>query len=237
MGVATTLCNSINIVNANDNTMQKTPTKVNAIKDNHKKTWVDKNQHGFIFTHQQQTCDYNEELTQLAEVSRYYIPYRRIHMCYSRARNKNESTNRQKRTRWNPTYDKKCCYCHNHTEDTFHLLSSCSHLSASLYLPVHCNEVAKVIYNAINMFNPVRYGQTMILKYGETFIKTVPTVPHNKSNIVVWKKNENKCFIIGIRVPLDENIHKLERMKINNYTLLTIGLHRLYQNYSYRVDI
>ena len=38
----------------------------------------------------------------------------------------------------------------------------------------------------------------------DTLIKTVPTVPtaptvsHNKPDIVVWKKNENKCFIIDI---------------------------------------
>ena len=49
---------------SNDNLTQKISTKVkNAIKDNHKKTWVDKNQHGFITTRQKQTCDYNEQLT------------------------------------------------------------------------------------------------------------------------------------------------------------------------------
>ena len=69
----------------------------------------------------------------------------------------------------------------------------------------------------------------------DTLINTVPTVPHNKPDIVVWKKNENKCFIIDICVPLDENVHKQEKMKIDNYTLLTVGLHRLYHNYSYEV--
>ena len=69
----------------------------------------------------------------------------------------------------------------------------------------------------------------------DTLIKIVPTVPHNKPDIVVWKKNENKCFIIDIYVPLDQNIHKQEKMKIDNYTLLTIGLYRLYPNYSYEV--
>ena len=69
----------------------------------------------------------------------------------------------------------------------------------------------------------------------DTLIKTVPTVPHNKPDIVVWKKNENKCFIIDICVPLDQNIHKQKKMKIDNYTLLTIGLYRLYPNYSYEV--
>ena len=47
----------------------------------------------------------------------------------------------------------------------------------------------------INMFNHVRYGLTKILKYSGT-----PTVPRNKPDIVVWKKNENKFFIIDICV-------------------------------------
>ena len=55
MRVSTSLCNSISIVDPNDNLTQKISTKVkNAIKDNHKKTWVDKNQHGFITTRQKQ---------------------------------------------------------------------------------------------------------------------------------------------------------------------------------------
>ena len=36
-------------------------------------------------------------------------------------------------------------------------------------------------------------------------------------------------------VSLDENVHKQELMKVDNYTLLTVGLHRLYPNYSYEV--
>ena len=64
MRVSTSLCNSINIVDHNDNLTQKISTKVkNTIKDNHKKTWVDKNLHGFITTRQKQTCNYNEQLT------------------------------------------------------------------------------------------------------------------------------------------------------------------------------
>ena len=32
-----------------------------------------------------------------------------------------------------------------------------------------------------------------------------------------------------------KNVHKQEKVKIDNYTLLTVGLHRLYPNYSYEV--
>ena len=143
----------------------------------------------------------------------------------------------------NPTDDKKCRYCHNHTQDISHLLSSCSHPSASLYLPVRHNEQAKVIYNAIisQRRNDHQYVQPRpvwadqdIEIWWDRLIKTVPTVPHNTPDIVVWKKNENKCFIIDICAPLQKNIHK-EKIKIDNSTLLTIGLHTLYPNYSYGV--
>ena len=64
MRVSTSLCNSVYIESPINNTAQKICTKVkNAIKENHKNTWINKNQHGFTITHQQQTCDYNEQLT------------------------------------------------------------------------------------------------------------------------------------------------------------------------------
>ena len=67
----------------------------------------------------------------------------------------------------------------------------------------------------------------------DTLIKTVPTVPHNKPDIVVWKKNENKCFIIDIYVC--HWTKTFTNRKIDNYASLTVGLHRLYPNYSYEV--
>ena len=42
-------------------------------------------------------------------------------------------------------------------------------------------------------------------------------------------------FYYRICVPLDENVHKQETIKIDNYTLLKIGLSRLYPNYTYEV--
>ena len=99
MRVSTSLCNYISIVDANDNQTQKIFTKVkNAIKDNHKKPWVDKNQQGFIATRQKQTCDYNEQLTHSWLKRPVTIPHTEGFMCNSITGNKNESINRQKRT-------------------------------------------------------------------------------------------------------------------------------------------
>ena len=151
MRVSTSLCNSVYIENPIDNTAQQIPTKVkNAIKENHKKTWINKNQHGFTTTHQQQTCDYNEQLTHCSLKRPSTISHTEGFICDIQEQEIRTRALIAKREQSdNPTYDKKCHYCHNHTEDIFHLLSSCSHLSACLYLPVRHNEVAKVIYNAI----------------------------------------------------------------------------------------
>ena len=109
MRVATSLCNSINIVDPNDN---------------HMKTWVDENQHGFIITHQQQTCDYNEELTHSWLKRRGTISHTEGFICAIQEQETRTRALIAKREQGeNPTYDKKCRYCHNHTEDIFHLLS------------------------------------------------------------------------------------------------------------------
>ena len=129
MQVSTSLCNSKYSRDPNDKLTQKLSTQVkNAIKDNHK------NQHGFITTRQKQTCDYNEQLTH----SWLKRPGTISHTeCFIYAIQEQEIRTRAliaKREQGDdPTYDKKCRYCRNHTEDIFHLFSSCIHLSASLY--------------------------------------------------------------------------------------------------------
>ena len=135
MRVSTSLCNSVYIENPIDNTAQKISTKVkNAIKENHKKTWINKNQHGFTITHQQQTCDYNEQLTHSWLKRPSSISHTEGFICATQEQEIRTRALIAKREQSdNPTYVKKCRYCHNHTEDIFHLLSSCSHLSASLY--------------------------------------------------------------------------------------------------------
>ena len=108
------------------------------------------NQHGFITTRQKQTCDYNEQLTHSWLKRPGTISHTEGFICAVQEQEIRTRALIAKREQCdNPTYDKKCRYCHNHTEDIFHLLSSRSHLSASLYLPVRHNEIAKVLYNAI----------------------------------------------------------------------------------------
>ena len=87
----------------------------------HEKTWVDKNRHGFTTTHQKQTCDYNEQLTHSWLKCPDTISHTESFIC---AIQEQEIRTRALITKReygdNPTYDRKCRYCHNHTEDIFH---------------------------------------------------------------------------------------------------------------------
>ena len=243
---STALCNSLGITDHINETTANIPILVkDTIKKNHKKTWNNKNQHGFITTHQQNTHDYNKQLSHSWLKRQGTISHTEGFICAIQEQEiRTRSLISKREQPDNPSYDKKCRYCHNHTEDIFHLLCSCSHLSASLYLPVRHDEVAKTVYNAVISKHQKDHRYTLpypvwsneyIEIWWDTIIKTVPIVHHNKPDIVVWLKKENKCFIIDICVPLDENVHKQEKIKIDNYTLLKIGLSRLYPNYTYEV--
>ena len=66
-------------------------------------------------------------------------------------------------------------------------------------------------------------------------IRTVPSVEHNKPDIVVWEKDTKTCKIIDICVPLDENVLNQEKKKNDTYVQLAIGLARLYPDYQYKI--
>ena len=144
----------------------------------------------------------------------------------------------------NPGFDAKCRFCHRKTEDIFHLLCSCDQLSASLYLPMRHDEVAKVVYNSIihQHFTEVSYTRPQpVWKRGhlelwwDLHITTAPRVKHNKPDIVVWDLVKKKCTIIDICVPLDLNVLNQEKMKMDTYAPLIVGLLRIYPTYNFEV--
>ena len=51
----------------------------------------------------------------------------------------------------------------------------------------------------------------------------------------MWDKSDKSCVIIDICVPLDENIHKQEKEKVDKYLQLIVGLKRIYPDYSYKI--
>ena len=69
----------------------------------------------------------------------------------------------------------------------------------------------------------------------DTTVKTTPPVKHNKPDLVVWKKLDKTCFIIDMCVPLDQNIQKNEKLREDRYLALSVGLKRIYSQYTYTV--
>ena len=66
-------------------------------------------------------------------------------------------------------------------------------------------------------------------------VKTAPPVRHNKPDLVVWRKKDKTCFVIDVCVPLDQNIQQNEKLRQDRYVALTVGLKRLYPEYTYTV--
>ena len=65
---------------------------------------------------------------------------------------------------------------------------------------------------------------------------TLSSVPHDKPDIVLWKKGEKKCHVIDICVGLDVNIDRNISMKLDHYLPLTAELKRLYKDYSFIIN-
>ena len=86
-------------------------------------------------------------------------------------------------------------------------------LSASMYLPVRHDQVAKEIYRKLitpdeNAKVPIldSYSTDNIDRWWDTKIKTPCSVKHNKPDIILWRRNERKCYVIDIAVGLDVNV-------------------------------
>ena len=136
-----------------------------------------------------------------------------------------------------------CRLCHTQRESIQHIIACCPKLSASMYLPIRHNEVAKVIYeNLISSETKVPmksiqkvYSNADKEIWWDTKIKTSPTLEHNKPDIVLWLKKEKKCYIIDIKVGLDVNINKNIDQKHDTHFLLSVELKRLYKDYTFEV--
>ena len=69
----------------------------------------------------------------------------------------------------------------------------------------------------------------------DTPIETTTKTKHNKPDIILWRKEEKECKIIDICVPLDENLKANEKLKKDRYVQLSIGLKRLYPEYTFSI--
>ena len=216
------------------------------LKSNHVQRWTTMKQHGFVRRKQIEVNDRNEELS----VNWLKLPNMSSHVeGYVFAIQEQEINTRalqkSREHKEDETFNNRCRYCKSAKEDLFHLLCSCNFLSASMYLPMRHDEVAKVLFNELakKVNSNIKYlsPKNKIWKYGnteiwwDTPITTAPRTKYNKPDIVVWESVKKHCDIIDICVPLDENIKSNEKEKRDKYAALAVALKRMYPEYTYSI--
>ena len=60
-------------------------------------------------------------------------------------------------------------------------------------------------------------------------IQTARTVEHNRPDIILIEKKENKWLLIDVAVPCDFNIVKTEEWKVEKYQDLAFEISRMYR--------
>ena len=217
----------------------------NVIKNKHKEAYEEKSQHGYVHRQQTRSEGYNKKLTNMwlsysnmvSHTERYIVAIQEqeIYIRALKARREHMNDN---------SYNKMCRFCHQKTEDIFHLLGSCNYLSASMYLPLRHNEVAKEAYNAIIKHHfsdhkytmpPPTWKRRHLEIWWDIHISTTPRVKHNKPDIVIWNNKNKTCKIVDICVPLDLNVHVQEKTKRDTYASLIVGLLRHYPDFVFEV--
>ena len=159
------------------------------------KAYEEKQQHGYVHRKQVNSTGYNMLLNNRWLATPGTISHSEGYIFAMQEQEINTRALKAKREKANdPQFDQKCRFCHRKTEDIFHLLCSCDNLSASLYLPMRHDEVAKTMYNAIirrhftdhPYVNPQSvWKRGKIELWWDTHITTSPTVKHNKPDIVL----------------------------------------------------
>ena len=234
---------SLKLIKLDNDTPKTLSTRTKKkLKDLHEKYWLEKKQHSYLFSKRKDLSDVNNELTNswhkfsnfsshvygyLCAIQEEEIDTR--HLRYKRAMNKQET---------NP----KCRLCHNKDETIHHIVASCPMLSASMYLPLRHDQVAKEVYRKLVISNddmkvPIKevYSTEDMTIWWDQKVKIPGTLKHDKPDIVLWRKNEKKCYIIDIVVGLDANVNKNIQLKHDNYFQLCTELKRIYRDYSFEV--
>ena len=233
-------------VKENENAKSYSKRARDVLKKNHSSRWTSMKQHGFVRQRQVDVPDRNQDLSEgwlsLPNMSAHVEGY--VFAIQEQEIN-TRALQKSREHKDDNSFNSKCRYCSTAKEDLFHLLCSCNALSASMYLPLRHDEVAKALFNEIakKVNNNITYAtpKNNVWKYGateiwwDTPITTSPRTKFNKPDLVIWDNELNTWKIIDICVPLDENVKTNEKEKSDKYAVLAVALKRLYPEYSYSV--
>ena len=240
--LANEICNSFEIHIEEDPNPKKLSQNVrDKMKKGHSTAWQEKPQHGYVHRKQSAMPSYDKTLSQRWLNDNNMTSHVEGYLC---AIQEQEIRTRLLDKQRNITVDNndgRCRHCKSADESIFHILAACDKLSASLYLPVRHDEVAKLIYNEITSATKYIAKPDPIIVVGDLEvwwdkkIQVTPPIEHCKPDIVVWNIKKKECTIIDICVPLDVNVEREEKTKRDRYLLLASRLQRLYSNYTYEV--
>ena len=213
------------------------------MKDNHLKAWTAKPQHGYLFRTRSSVKNTNETHTTAWMKKSSFSSHVEGFICAIQEEELQTNALKAKRTP-DSGISPLCRLCKGSKETIQHVIASCPRSSASMYLPIRHNKVANIVYqNIIQKSNkgdrhPIQetYVDNNIEVWWDKKITTLTPCPHNKPDLVLWKKDEKKWHVIDICVGLDVNIDKNISMKLDHYLPLTAELKRLYKDYSFTVN-
>ena len=137
--------------------------------------------------------------------------------------------------------DVKCRVCRANEGSVFHVICSCSVLAPVLYLLIHHNQLARILYQEVLGNEKIIYIPPEVTKKGNIEIwyvreiKIITKVEKNKPDILIWNNESNTCQLVEITVPLDTNVKSSTTKKDTKDILLVSQLQRLYKNYHFNI--
>ena len=212
------------------------------IKGDHFKSWTGKAQHGFLFKTRERISDIDPDKTNYWLTKSSTTSHVEGYICAIQEEEINTRGLQKRRAKddvdgRNTNF--RCRVCHQETETIQHILACCDRLRIPLYLPVRHNAVASVLYHQLTMSNSKEilsvYRDDNIELWWDTKITTKPTLPHNKPDLLLWRLNDKKAFIIDVVVGLDVNVEKNYKTKQDHYLQLCIEMKKLYPEFSFEV--
>ena len=150
-------------------------------------------------------------------------------------------------TKWHNTnilgrsQDSLCRRCHKHQETVQHIIAGCPELAQTAYLNRH-NQVASFLHWSIcqrenlpccttwyeHLPEKITENEKIKILYDFT-IYTDKKIPHNRPDIVIVNKAENSTLFIDVACPMDQNIQKKEKEKIEKYQDLKFEIERIWK--------
>ena len=212
------------------------------MKENHLTAWIEKPQHGYLMRTRRNVEEGQEATTNAWLKKSTFSSHVEGYLCAVQEEEIFTNALKTKRLKEEPS-KANCRLCKNNKETIQHIIAACPRLSLSMYLPWRHNRVANVVYQSVHpkavegTRQPITecFANEKAEIWWDTKIRTLMKLEHDRPDIVLWKKEELKCYIMDICVCLDINIDKNIKQKLDSYLPLAAELKRLYPEYDFEV--